>query len=496
MPHLSGTLLSTTMLQSSQTLKRLFQQEDLATEAAEFLDTRWEFTEYKLRSEAPPQSLRELVELFRSSPYRFDLMRIIWIEEGKSFLRIAAPSETNYSYRYLPALFRDAFLRVTMVMETSELLSLNIHALNECYFASCMDFLITLVDDYFPEVRLWRPTERQCPLSPSHFDGLLRNRQRNLVFDSMNFTPAQSAVLAQSMKQSRISFNACTFLDNGRNFVQTLEKHSTFPTDLSIRGDSPLDHSHWISFLRLFTLPNGKSLESFHLAFMDWDDETTVKEMSQARIKRIHLEHCRFTLHGAVNVGSTFLRGLSSNTVLTHLSLSGFNNESEILLILANTVQDMSCLVHLDISISQAPDGFLPFMKALAHHRTLRTLNFVLLLESLHFGLLPGWVSGEGRISRTKAVVNVLSTNRVLENIHFCDTMYEPRLWNTEVSPRLDCNRYRKHFRAFQQLEHHDRASLIGKVLGRINHNPSVTFMMLFMNKDVLAEFLSDPRLT
>jgi hypothetical protein len=64
-------------------------------------------------------------------------------------------------------------------------------------------------------------------------------------------------------------------------------------------------------------------------------------------------------------------------------------------------------------------------------------------------------ISTVDKTAATKAVAEVLSVNKQLEGIRFRDGVSPPfdaSAWAALVTPRLDCNFYRKRFPAIQEI--------------------------------------------
>jgi hypothetical protein len=91
----------------------------------------------------------------------------------------------------------------------------------------------------------------------------------------------------------------------------------------------------------------------------------------------------------------------------------------------------------------------------------------------------------------TKAVADMLSVNERVEVITFDDDTFDQDDWDTIVSPRLECNKYRKRFPSIQKIgEASTRASVLASALANFASKPHLVLMLLNQNHDVVSSYL------
>jgi hypothetical protein len=93
----------------------------------------------------------------------------------------------------------------------------------------------------------------------------------------------------------------------------------------------------------------------------------------------------------------------------------------------------------------------------------------------------------------TKAVAKMLSVNKQLEEVHILNghySFFDFAAWNKLVTPRLECNVYRKRFPAIRKvLEQSTLAAIMARPLSRVSNRPSPAFMLLRQNSDILSSY-------
>jgi hypothetical protein len=94
---------------------------------------------------------------------------------------------------------------------------------------------------------------------------------------------------------------------------------------------------------------------------------------------------------------------------------------------------------------------------------------------------------------RTDAVADMLLTNHQVDNIPFDDQMFDQDLWDALVVPRVEYNLYRKRLAPLQKIEvPSTRTAVVGSALPREAGKPSLVWMLLSQNRDVLHEYLDN----
>jgi hypothetical protein len=126
-------------------------------------------------------------------------------------------------------------------------------------------------------------------------------------------------------------------------------------------------------------------------------------------------------------------------------------------------------------------------MAANSTHPTLRTLNFRSIYKEDAVSSGPI----EKRDS-TKAVADMLLVNKHVDEIPFCcERSFRRDDWNALVIPRVECNLYRKRFVTIEKIqEPATRAAVVARVLARVEKKPSLVWMALSHNHDVVCSYL------
>jgi hypothetical protein len=138
-------------------------------------------------------------------------------------------------------------------------------------------------------------------------------------------------------------------------------------------------------------------------------------------------------------------------------------------------------------------------MAAISTHPTLRTLNFRNIcdvdsdndsdVDSDNDRLSP---SSSGKRDRANAIANMLLVNKHIDEIPFsCEVSFDRDDWDALVAPRVECNLYRKRLSSFQKIKAlSTRAAVVGRALVRVEKNPSLVWMVLSQNHDVVCSYL------
>jgi hypothetical protein len=81
----------------------------------------------------------------------------------------------------------------------------------------------------------------------------------------------------------------------------------------------------------------------------------------------------------------------------------------------------------------------------------------------------------------------MLSVNERIEKMRFYDNTFDEDDWNTQVSPRLECDLYRKRFPSIQKIAvTSTRAAALARALAKIASKPHLVLMLLNQNHDVM----------
>jgi hypothetical protein len=497
----------------TSTLKQLWLQEST---------TEFTFNEYHLNR--IPESLKTFVDLFllENERYKHDKDRFIWTSNN-SFVRVGSNRHDD-----LPGVYRNN--RFALRLTSGDDLSLYIHSTTLEDAMACLELLVGLHDDHFEQMELAyhnisdEDEEDGPPIFPLTCrllaTVLLQNAKRKNSFDSITFTPDQSRTLATSGTRTDIELHRCLFQDDGAAFLEALtarEDPEAGLTELSIAGCLPFADGILVLLL------DRCEIESLTLIGIYLENEEACRAVAEAELQYLGLRWSELADGGAslvesVRVGRgpkalglgksddeddydwslfdsserfvSLLNALRGNSHLERLVLSCFDfREEGVLDALAAGLFENKGLVHLDLEKCHLDErGFCEFLRAISTHPSLRTLD--LTCRDLDMD----------KTAATKAVAEMLSVNKQLEGIIFHDedddddkdddedSPFDSLAWVKLVTPRLECNVYRKRFPAIQNIRSPStRAAVVARALSHANDKPSPVFMLLRQNVDILA---------
>ena len=133
-------------------------------------------------------------------------------------------------------------------------------------------------------------------------------------------------------------------------------------------------------------------------------------------------------------------------------------------------------------------DCWTGLLKAIAAHPSLLTLTF----EDIDWEGYNGPEAHKpAKLERTKNVAHMLLANERIEEMRFDGFTFDHNLWDSLVAPRIEINLFRKRFVPLVTIgEPSTRAAVVAKVLSRVAQTPSLLYMVLSQNHDVLVEYL------
>jgi hypothetical protein len=125
-------------------------------------------------------------------------------------------------------------------------------------------------------------------------------------------------------------------------------------------------------------------------------------------------------------------------------------------------------------------------MAAISTHPTLRVLKF----RDIRNGV--GVNNSSEKRERTKAIANMLLVNKHIDDIQFrSEVSFDRHDWNALVAPRVECNLYRKRLSPIQKMKAlSTRAAVVRRALVRVENNPSLVWMVLSQNHDIVCSNL------
>jgi hypothetical protein len=394
---------------------------------------------------------------------------------------------------------------------------LSIHSSKTEDAIAALDLLAGLQDSYFIGIKLEYFGDRNgiCPLSGRHLENFVRNPNRVNIFAEMAFTPDQCRTLATSGIITNIGFWVCSFEDGGIEFVEasaSRENQESGPAKLSIWGSLLFDEGHFRVFI------SQHNIESLALYCVHLHYEESCRALAAADLQNLELSSCRMVDGGAALVESvgegrgpralsleaglfdsqerfiSFINVLPGNTYLQRLDLPyNFTGEGFPKALLASALLENKGLVHFGLFQCRL-DGhsWSELMAAISTHPTLRTLKFGEIYNV--GGLLVYPVSSSTKRDRTKVIANMLLVNKHMhiDDIPFCcEVSFDRDDLDALVAPIVDYNLYRKRFVPIQKIKAlSTRAAIVARALARVEKNPSLVWMILSQNHDVIRSYL------
>jgi hypothetical protein len=118
-------------------------------------------------------------------------------------------------------------------------------------------------------------------------------------------------------------------------------------------------------------------------------------------------------------------------------------------------------------------------------------------LHTLHFGRIlddERYMRSSATWDRTMAFAGMVSVNKHVDKIIFDSSTFNPTLVVEVVSPILECNLYRKRFAALSQKIElpSSRAAVVARALAHVAKKPSLLWMALSQNHDILCSYLDE----
>jgi hypothetical protein len=477
------------LLTPTDTLKQLWHRKTSA---------RFKFNEY--RQNGQPESLKAFADQLLKENGTYDGFRLIWTSDD-SFVREGKYWESGS----LPQAYRKHRFELGL-KNGFHTLRLYIHSTTLEDTMPCLELLVGLHDDHFDEMTLAHHYSIAgvgppiCPLMSIFLEKILQqSAKRKNSFSYMSFTPVQSRTLATSGTRTDIGFNCCKFEDDGEAFLEALSARADSQTGLAkLTVDYRLPFTEGI--LLLFV----HMLKCLTLNYIALESEEACRAVAQAELLYLEPYRCELGDGGAslvesVRVGRgpkglcvdnneedddwlpfdsserfiSFLNALRGNSHLEQLVYpDDFFLEEEILDTLAAALFENEGLVHLGLSNCHFDESsFCELLRAISTHPTLRTLDLTFIRISIMNGT-----------EATKAVAEMLSVNKQLEEIRFRASYSSPfdcLAWHKLVTPRLECNVYRKRFPAIQEIRPQStRAAVMASALARVSNKPSPAFML------------------
>jgi hypothetical protein len=472
-----------------------------------------EFGEYKIqefRLHGGTESLKDCVDFCFLENGKYDNNRIVWITEN-AFLRLGSDFG-------LPGGYRDRQFSLKLWATATDALysydqNLRIHSSTTEEAIAALGLLVGLQDSYFKSIKLeyYGGIGRICPLWGRHLENFVRNANRENSFADMTFMHDQCRTLATSEVRTNIGFWHCNFEDGGIAFVEASaarENQESGPAKLAIWYILPFDERNFRVFL------SQHNLESLKLHRIPLRREESCRALAAADLQNLEFPACELADGGAALIESvsegrgprglrlgrgqfdslerriSFINALRGNTYLEKLDLIHIVSGDGSSQALASALLENKGLVHFGLRFCRLDDHcWSELMAAISTHLTLRTLNFRRISDV--DGFFPS-SSVETR-DRTKAIANMLLVNKHIDEIPcFCEASFDRDDWDALVAPRVECNLYRKRLSPIPKIKAlSTRAAVVGRALVRVEKNPSLVWMVLSQNHDVICSYCS-----
>jgi hypothetical protein len=128
-------------------------------------------------------------------------------------------------------------------------------------------------------------------------------------------------------------------------------------------------------------------------------------------------------------------------------------------------------------------------MDAIAAHPSLRTLFFEKILDANDDENESSFLERHDPIH---ALAGMLVENEQVDEIQVEDP-FDRDVWDEAVVPRLEINSYRKWLLDIQKIQNPaTRAAVTARALNHLKNKPSLQYMLLSQNEDILSCYLSE----
>lgn len=490
-----------------------------------FLPWKVRFSEYRLVQK--PDSLYDLASLF----YGGKKSRLLWVSE-ESFLTLnGEPNCCDLPKEE----FRHDFFRINFSSDRyAELehpwLSLNVFSTSREEANKAVALLFELPDTIYHSVTLLLGTyfldqhHCPCPLDASNL-AQLQAKYQNVEFQGVTFVSSeQSCALANMVQSSRkLCLTSCKFSDGGSSFVdEFVTREKTIQNKCAcakFAENLPFDERNLIKFLESL---KGQKCEQLTLELYDIYllKPEVCRAIADAEVKELNLTHCILGDQGSalsenirqgrgpkglsldadpslplgpfqsMNGWKIFLNSLRQARKLKILLMSLWmppGDCDDLLEVLADAMAENRSLevLHID-GYLRHDDGWFELVHAVSQHPSLCALG----LPGIYFEHEGSNLLDRKR-DRTNAIIDMLAVNDQLEEIctnghSTCDW----RLWGSSVTPKLECNIYRKRFaKVSNTMLGSTRAARMGRVLTSVSSKPSLMWLLLSMNPDCVVTY-------
>jgi hypothetical protein len=177
------------------------------------------------------------------------------------------------------------------------------------------------------------------------------------------------------------------------------------------------------------------------------------------------------------------VNALRGNTNLKRLELP-LIEDHQVTQALAAALHENKGLVHLKVYLTSTlktdwtESDSKELLESISLHPSLLSLDLVLRRTDI-------------RREVTKAVADMLSINKRVEEVRFDGNTFDKDDWSKNVVPRLECNKYRKWLSSIQKIEEAStRAAVLARALAKFSSKPHLVLMLLNQNHDIVSSYL------
>jgi hypothetical protein len=504
--------------------------------------------EYQIKRSATVASLKDFIDIYAA--YAAGKRRVrnrlfIWPTEG-AFVCL----EDGFLNPYINGLLEDtsnllryrfrAHLLLRLESPNGSFIFVHIHATTGKEAGVCLEFLLGLSDSHFSKIHIFANGQRHgyrnqmlpaFPFPHGALQTLLQNEKRKIGFCYFTFSEEALCILRTCEQKSQLAFHHCRFSDKCAIF-QSQEWQRGGPVQLTLEFELIEDPFGLIENLLIFldSIENSR-LESLKLSHGRIRDRRVCQYLATATIPKLHLVDVEMDDNGTSIIDSvtlgrgarslflsskhrgdlspvlnilgraklkpfqtltqwrSFLSALRGNSNLQCLSISNVDLGVDEWLALAEALrenQGLYCLAISEVAIDNRCWDHL--VSSIASHRRLRELNFSSIRATREGS---SFLSDADRHQRTQSVKEMLSVNITLDTMFFDPLIYDHVCWERSIRPKLMHNRFRKRSVSIQNIESASlRASVLGAGLFSVRKQPSLLWLLLSMNRDIVAERL------
>jgi hypothetical protein len=386
----------------------------------------------------------------------------------------------------------------------------------------CLELLVGLDDTLFQDLIIGRHDDEyadysECPLTNTLLEKILQHpSKRKIIFEGMSFSANQSSVLAVSPR-TYIGLDSCMFEeDGGEQFLATFktrQEKGLSPLTLHISGTG--EEEMLLPFYdEVFAELVKERLDSLLLHFVHLESVILCKALAEAELPYLELTSCELGDKGSALIEAikngrgpkglgldgyeddcdlfdnidSFMNALRGNTYIEKLHFFSGAGHRNIPEALPAALLECKALSHLTFSCCTFGNqgSWRKLMAAVSKHPSLQRLEF----DDHDYALDE---CSYTKRKRTRAVANMLSVNKLIDEIPFNDNTFDRGVWEALVVPRLDCNAYRKRFIPIQTIDDAStRAVVMAIALARVRSKPWLVSMLLSLNQDIICSYVDE----